>query len=125
MMNPITLSASVFAITALSGAALAGGGVMINLPSNHLPLSCSADGSIVVGTVGDSFWRWTADSGVVNLGPFGNAGNPVVSSDGAVIAGTGLNPKSGKNEAALWDEGGWDLLGTLGFSCDASASSGC
>lgn len=53
-------------------------------------LGVSADGSVVVGTLNDGFtyrraFRWTAASGMVDIGP-GNAWD--VSADGQIVAGT-------------------------------------
>ena len=122
-MSRITRTIQICTVIGLAAPALAGtNGTMINLPGNHQPLSISADGSKVLGIFGDQFWSWTEADGVVYLGTFGNAGNPVMSSDGSIIAGTGES--GGLNDAGYWNGSSWDLLTSLGFSCDASSSSG-
>jgi uncharacterized membrane protein len=74
----------------------------------------SADGSVVVGLLeayGPAF-RWTAATGVVNIGGTGTA--TAISRDGQVIVSAAPNAQ-GESEAAIWVSGQqWRTLGNLG-----------
>ena len=92
------------------------------------PSDASVDGSVVAGYNATQFWYWTSDSGLVNIGGIspnaGGAGSAGISDDGTRIGFTVLNG-SGKTEGAFYSvpTGQTTLVGTFGFSCDASAMS--
>lgn len=74
-------------------------------------LDISADGSILVGFTDPYLGptkalRWTAASGLVDLGGPGSSGNRVwkVSSDGSVAGGDAFGDAPGDRIATLWDE---------------------
>jgi len=101
----------------------------VTIASSVTTQGVSGDGSIVVGTLPydpDAF-RWTEATGVVGLGaPPGYlySADPVISSDGRVIAGTVVSMAG--SEAFRWtSETGMLALGMLGRSgSEASAVSG-
>jgi len=84
---------------------------------NNFPWDCSADGTVVVGNVGDGSYetfRWTTDSGVVRLGMCSacvlgtGGGTPNVSDDGDHVSATILGADSTYVTLGLWSKGiGW------------------
>ncbi len=94
-------------------AGMAGLGAIPNKTS--YAFGTSADGSVVVGRIGDGAFRWTEQTGMVSLG-YGAAWG--VSRDGSVAVGH-VDGVSGR-EAFLWTEsGGMTTLG-LGIANDVS-----
>jgi uncharacterized membrane protein len=86
---------------------------------NIFPTAISADGECVVGSItaptGIRPFRWTRESGVVDLGSLGgNAYARDVSGDGRTVVGFAMNP-SGANVAFRWTpEAGLQSLESLG-----------
>lgn len=86
--------------------------------SRMFPLDMSADGSVIVGNDNNfETVRWTADTGVVNLGrgtfPLGvGAGSPDCSDDGTKVSATIITANGQFATQGLWTEGvGWvDLM---------------
>ena len=87
-----------------------------------LPTDLSADGSVVVGNLPNSFetFRWTQAGGVVPLGrptvpTLGTgAGSPDVSWDGTKVSATILSDSGTQALAGQWTlGGGWQQLGPL------------
>ena len=96
------------------------------LATNTQVTSISGDGTVVVGVVEGTVFRWTKASGVVVIGGNSN-GNPSVSSDGTTIVGTMSDPVSGQQTAAIWQSGTtWSSLGGIpgGSPSGSSLSSG-
>ncbi len=82
----------------------------IGVPYTYLS-DASADASIVVGTFGNygPAWRWTASTGVVNIGGVGF--KAAISRDGKTIV-SNAKDASGVSSAAIWQDGvNWKTLG--------------
>lgn len=102
-----------------------------NLPGGEsaVAVGVSADGSVIVGmddvrdenyNASTHGWRWTAQTGMVDLGEYWVSG---VSPDGRVIVGSGQ--VEGIDQALIWDVNhGWrtvsDLLTARGLAPDMS-----
>lgn len=93
------------------------------------PTAASTNGGVVAGYNTGSFWYWTSEQGIVQIGgisPFaGGAGSAAISANGARIGYTVLNPANGKTEAAFYNvaTSTSTLAGNFGFSCDISSTS--
>lgn len=85
----------------------------LGVPFTYLS-SISGDGKVVVGLLGayGPAFRWTAETGVVDIG--GNGTTTAVSRDGSVIVSAAPNAQ-GISDAAIWMSGKqWKILGDLG-----------
>jgi uncharacterized membrane protein len=93
------------------------------------PNAASADGSVVAGYNQGSFWYWTSEAGLVQIGGVtpsgGGAGNADISDDGTRMGYTIINSATGKTEGAFYEiaTGTTTPVGNFGFSCDLSATS--
>ena len=99
---------------------------LIPLGSSTQVTSISGDGSVIVGSIGGSVFRWTESTGTVILGGVSN-GNPSVSTDGSTIVGTAVDSLSGLETAAIWQGGtSWSNIGGIpgGSPSGSSLSSG-
>lgn len=115
------------ALSALALASAASAQSFSNLGASVTPTGVSADGSVVAAYIFQGpFFKWTPEGGLINIGGNANAGNASVSDDGTVIAGSILNPSNNLYEMARYDvaTSTWQSVGSLGSSCDSSASSG-
>lgn len=122
--------------TALIGShASAGELFLLGLVPYSYAYGASADGSIVVGSDMGSCWYWTRDTWVVRIEgslAFGNGvgGNAAVTNDGSTILCPTLVANIDgleKAEAVTWDRATntFDTsVGSLGYHCDISRSSG-
>jgi len=112
----------------LTVSSLAFGSGFYNLGGGIQPRAASSGANpIVTGTTPALYFKWSIDGGVTAIGGDGLAGGQAsIDHAGTVIAGTIFNSELGQNEFATYDidAGTWTSLGSLGFSCDASASSG-
>jgi len=84
----------------------------------------SADGSVIGAYIsGDSFYMWTAATGVVSIGGHWQGGVASVSADGSRISGSATG-SDGLTQAAYYSvgNGSWTTLGGVGSSSDGSAS---
>jgi uncharacterized repeat protein (TIGR01451 family) len=103
----------------------AAGGTVTVLASDLAPVAMN-DAGVVVGVrpsgVGPLHaWRWTAASGLVDLGALGGDAAPVALSESGFVAGTSEDA-SGAQRALLWSEDrGLEDLGTLAAGVDAVA----
>lgn len=109
---------------ALQGAQAAGS--YWNLGAGLTVSGSSADGSVIGAYVsGDSYYMWTAATGVTSIGGAWQGGVASVSADGTRISGsaTGLD---GLNQAGYYTvgTGQWTTLGGIGGASGDSASSG-
>jgi uncharacterized membrane protein len=92
----------------------------------------SADGTVVAGSDPAGCWYWTRDSWVVPIEgslAIGNGvgGRPGVTDDGNTFMVPTLVGKPQKAEVAFWDRSLSEFdpaVGSLGFNCDISRSSG-
>jgi uncharacterized membrane protein len=97
--------------------------------SGLYPNAASANGSVVAGYNSGSFWYWTAEQGIVQIGGVtpssGGAGNADISDDGTRVGYTIINSATGKTEGAFYEipSGTTTPVGNFGFSCDLSATS--
>jgi probable HAF family extracellular repeat protein len=81
--------------------------------ANSVAGDVSADGRVIVGEFDDEAFRWTADNGMVLLGPRTSAYR--VSADGSTVAGRG------PNGAAIWTAAdGWVDVAQSGFAWGVS-----
>jgi uncharacterized membrane protein len=122
--NQMKLSASMRSIAAgtlvmAMGAAEAHGEVTFEIIGPCLATDISADGKVIAGNSVDyGTFRWTSDSGIVDLGrnayaAIGQAaGTPDVSADGTRVSASILDSTGTMMTAGLWTEGvGWiDLM---------------
>lgn len=86
----------------------------------------SADGSVIGAYVsGDSYYMWTAATGVTSIGGAWQGGVASVSADGTRISGSAFG-NDGLNYASYYTvgTGSWTTLGGIGGASDTSASSG-
>jgi hypothetical protein len=87
---------------------------------NDYPTDMNADGTVVVGNLGDGSYdvfRWTADSGVVPLGQStartigGGAGSPDVSDDGNHVSASVVDADTLYQTQGIWTKGvGWEFF---------------
>jgi hypothetical protein len=95
--------------------------INFELLPNMFPLDMSTDGSVIVGNdVNYETVRWTAATGVMNLGrgtqSLGvGAGSPDCSDDGSVVSATIINDSGTLATQGRWtEEGGWvDVVSPL------------
>jgi uncharacterized membrane protein len=96
---------------------------LVQLDVGTVVTDLSADGLLAVGSFGGGGFRWTAATGVVDLGGTGVTG---VSADGTTLVGT-ANDANGIHNAAVWlKDKSWRLLGSFNASsksCDSDLSS--
>jgi len=105
-------------VVALAAGAACAQDVNFEVLRGMYPLDMSTDGSVLVGNdVNFETVRWTADTGVVNLGrgtfPLGvGAGSPDCSDDGTKVSATIITADGQFATQGLWTEGvGWvDLM---------------
>jgi uncharacterized membrane protein len=101
-----------------------------NLGVNITPYGVSGDGSRITGYAPTQYFLWTPAGGLTGIGgtPPGNGvgGTPRISNDGSRVAGTDLNPASGKNEMSYYTvaTGTWTHLGGIGGMSGPEISSG-
>ena len=135
----MTRTASLFVVSsvslALAGAAAAGELFLLgNVPFSYA-YNASADGSIVAGSDPIGCWYWTRETWVVRIDgslAFGNGvgGYAAVTADGSQIMCPTLVPNQDgleKAEVVTWDRAlnSFDTsVGSLGYHCDISRSSG-
>lgn len=117
----LALTAGLCAVPALAQAPR-GTPVLIELPTEVLPLDVGAGGFVTVGSLyrGGGF-HWMPTSG---LTPIGGAAATAVARDGKVIVGDVFD-SNGKEQAAIWQGGKeWRLLGSIGQArpCDLNLS---
>ncbi len=109
---------------AYAPAALAAGSYW-DLGADVTASGSSADGSVIGAYVsGDSYYKWTASTGVVSIGGAWMAGLASVSADGTRISGSAYGG-DGLVQAGFYSTvtGNWTTLGGIGGSSDASSSS--
>jgi len=105
-------------LLASAGSALHAQDINFEILNNMYPLDMSTDGSVIVGNdFNYETVRWTAGTGVVNLGrgtfPLGvGAGTPDCSDDGSVVSATIINTAGTLATQGRWTEAtGWvDLM---------------
>lgn len=113
---------------ALGGLALQGAhaaGSYWNLGAGITASGASADGSVVGAYVsGDSYYMWTASTGVTSIGGQWQGGVASVSADGSRISGSATGG-DGFNYAGYYTvgSGNWTTLGGIGGASDTSSSS--
>lgn len=90
----------------------------------------NSDGRVVAGYNLVSYWVWTAETGVVDIGGVapgnGVGGQAEISDDGRFVCGSSINPKTGRGEAGRFDRasGAWQRLGGIGGSSGGETSGG-
>jgi len=124
---PSTRLTAISAVALFATSTLALGSGFYNLGQNVQARAASTGSNpVVTGVTPGVYFKWTIDGGLTTIGGDGLAGGQAGIDDaGTRISGTIFNPVSGKNEVGLYDiaSGSWSLIGSLGFSCDASAAS--
>lgn len=136
-IRPFTLALAGWLIALASGAPVSAAPIFLPLPQNFRAEDVSARGTVVVGAVGSTAYRWTPTDGLVALGsapgPGGVSGAvaSAVSADGSVIVGWGPSQRDGASgvEPFRWTPAGMVGLGYLdvllnryeGFAFDISA----
>jgi hypothetical protein len=111
--------------------AAASGQDLFIIPGAQYITGLSADGRVAAGYTPVEFLYWTLETDVVYIGgaPPGSVGgiggNCDISNDGTRIVGNTYNAQK-KTEASVYSipDAAWTSTGSLGFSCDISASSG-
>lgn len=117
---------TVLSVVLLAAASASAQPVLTPLSVNTQVTSISGDGSVVVGVVSGSVFRWTKSGGLQVLGGSGT-GNPTVSGDGSTIIGTAIDSSTGYETASIWQAGTtWSPLGGIpgGGPSGSSLSSG-
>jgi uncharacterized membrane protein len=82
----------------------------IPLDGAGIPMDISTDGSIVVGSLGDGYYRWTRDGGIEDIGGMSAAGEISITPDGSMIVASAATD-DGTAVPAIWLGGSdWQVL---------------
>lgn len=117
-------SALALAIASLLAPCAHAAGSYYNLGAGMTASGSSADGSIVGAYVsGDSYYMWSAATGVQSIGGLWQGGIASVSNSGALISGSATG-SDGLIQAATYNvaSGAWTTLGSLGSASGDAAS---
>ncbi len=127
----LSAAAGAFALLIASSEGMAGELHLLGLVPNAYADDTSADGRVVAGYDTQSYWYWTAETGVVPLldtvSPgSGVGGQACITADGKTMTCSTINPDTLKAEATLYhiDTAEYQRLGSFGFSCDIERSGG-